>query len=142
MPVLLRTALARSRRITLPRTPLNKASWSGLPSQPPRRLRHGDASVRGAHQGLREHEEVPPGLPRFAVHPGAQGAGAGWALGGGRDQRLRWRAGIRHGDDPGAQRREDMARQALLWGAFRGTRVESRVGRAGGVLRLTLTPTS
>src|SRR5215207_5134176 len=42
-------------------------------------------------------------------------------------------AGIRLCDDPRAQRREDMARQALLRGAFRGSGMEGTVGRAGGV---------
>src|SRR5215204_2540984 len=44
-------------------------------------------------------------------------------------------AGIRLCDDPRAQRREDMARQALLRGAFRGSGMEGTVGRAGGVLK-------
>jgi hypothetical protein len=62
----------------------------------------------------REHEEIPQGLPRLADYPSAPSAGAGWALGCGGGQRLRWRAGIGHGDDPRAQRRQDMAGQALL----------------------------
>ena len=61
-------------------------------------------------ESLRRSHKAYPNSPSIRVR---RVAGEGRALGCGGDQRLRW-SGIRHGNDPRAKRREDMARQALL----------------------------
>ena len=73
--------------------------------------------IRG-RENMRRFHEAYPNTPSIRLR---RVFGQGRALGGGGGQRLRRRAGNRLRDDSRAQRREDMARQALLRRAFRGS---------------------